>query len=122
MKAGQFVGVLFEFHQLKQFHGAVTRLARLEIARKVHRQGDVFDQREHGQQLERLIDHTHRLSAPERKRIFIKLVHRDLLPPERTMTSPLERSSTPLIMFSRVDFPAPDFPTIPKNSPCSQPG
>src|SRR5215211_3877460 len=48
---GQFIRVTFDLHQPKQFEGAPTRLFRVEPAAQIHRQHDVLDQREHGQQL-----------------------------------------------------------------------
>src|SRR5512143_2255883 len=38
-------------------------------------------------------------------------------PLELTRTSPEVRWSTPVIILSNVDFPAPDLPMIPTNSP-----
>ena len=60
----EFMGMLLQFDQPQQFHGAFPALAAPVQAAQVHRQHHVLQQAQHGQQLEGLVDHAHVPAAP----------------------------------------------------------
>ena len=62
---GQLVGVVGHLHLLEQLHGALLALVERVHVAEVHRQHDVLDQRQRGQELEELEDDAQVAAAPD---------------------------------------------------------
>ena len=70
----EFVGLVFDFHQAEQFHGAVTAFTEGGCGAKIHGQHHVFERGQRGKQLEELKDHADGTSAPDGELVFAKLL------------------------------------------------
>jgi len=57
-------GEALQVHGFEQFHGAAAAFARMIETAQVHGQHDIFQQGQHGQELEGLVDNTHGAPAP----------------------------------------------------------
>ncbi len=118
LAAGKFIGQVIqadvELHQIQQFIRArLDLLAR--PAAQMQRQGNIFETRKRGQQVEELEDESDLVAAHTGQ---IIVVQRELsaAPSDLDFARRWARSRPP-IRFSSVDFPEPEGPTMEAISP-----
>jgi hypothetical protein len=73
----KFIRMFLELDKPEKFHCPAARFTRLEQTAKIHWERNILDQREHRQELKRLVDNAEILPAPESNIILAETVNRN---------------------------------------------
>ena len=89
-RGGQLVRLVGHLDLLEQVQRALGPLGGREHVAEVHRQHDVLDDGQRGQQLEELEHDADGLAAPDRELVLVELVHRRAVDDDRARRGPVD--------------------------------